>query len=339
MGSENQLNRRSFLAGLGYMIAAFSIPDLGFTVQPHRAPDPGDRTRRFADIDDNMIFDVCIIGSGFAGAILGNALVKHGIRTVILESGPDPREQSIDPRFQQLDILRSSGPIDYPVMNAHFRGVGGTSGLWGGMCTRLHPSDFENNSYAPAGASWPITYADLEPYYERAETALRVRGGKQTDFHPPRRIDYLFPPDRDVGPVESLLQKVGISVSDIPFSTSEHAHPSILNGRYGPFVRMTESYLPGFQASPYAALIPEVTVTRLLVDEPGCIRGAEVRDLDRNVKIVRARIYVVACGGLESPRLLQLSRSPGFPNGIGNNHDLVGRYFMEHRPVSYSGRD
>ena len=122
-----------------------------------RSPDSGDRTGRFGDIDENMIFDVCIIGSGFAGAILGNSLVKHGIRTVILESGPDPRGKSIDPRFQQLDVLRSSGPIEYPVVNSHFRGVGGTSWLWGGMCPRLHPIDFEKNSYTPLGGSWPIS--------------------------------------------------------------------------------------------------------------------------------------------------------------------------------------
>ena len=108
-----------------------------------------------------------------------NSLVKHGIKTVILESGPDPRGKSIDPRFQQLDSYRSSGPIEYPVVSSRFRGVGGTSWLWGGMCPRLHPIDFEKNSYTPPGASWPISYEDLQPYYEQAEQALRVRGWKK----------------------------------------------------------------------------------------------------------------------------------------------------------------
>lgn len=111
-----------------------------------------------------------------------------------------------------------------------------------------------------------------------------------------------------------------------------------MSGHYGPFLRMAESHLPSFQASPYGALIPEVTCTRLLVDEEGRISGAELRDLDRNVKVLRARVYVVACGGLESPRLLLLSRSRSFPEGIGNNHGWVGRCFMEHRPVSFKGR-
>ena len=133
---------------------------------------------RFGDIQESTVFDVCIIGSGFAGAVLGEALVRHGIKTVILESGPDPRERSIDPRFQQLDSYRSSGPINYPVVSSRFRGVGGTSWLWGGICPRLQPIDFEKNSYTPPGASWPISYKDLESYYEQAERVLRVRGGK-----------------------------------------------------------------------------------------------------------------------------------------------------------------
>ena len=97
---------------------------------------------RFGDIQESTVFDVCVIGSGFAGAVLGEALVRHGIKTVILESGPDPRERSIDPRFQQIDSYRSSGPINYPVVSSRFRGVGGTSWLWGGMCPRLQPIDF-----------------------------------------------------------------------------------------------------------------------------------------------------------------------------------------------------
>jgi glucose dehydrogenase len=333
-----KLNRRSFLAGMGSLIAALSIPGFNSTSQIDQVPDPKHPTGRFGDIDENTNFDVCIIGSGFAGSVLGNSLVKHGFKTIILESGPDPRKKSIDPRFQQLEVFRSSGPIDYPVASTRFRGVGGTSWLWGGNCTRLHPMDFEKTSYTPPEASWPITYTDLQPYYEQAERTLRVRGGKHSEYHPPKRIDYPLPPDRDVSPLQSMLSGAGVVISDTPFSTPVGHDPSILSGKYGPFLRMAESYLPSFQASPYGALIPEVTCTRLLADEKGRILGTELTDLDRNVKVLRARVYVVACGGLESPRLLLLSHSRGFPEGIGNNHGWVGRCFMEHRPTFFTGR-
>ena len=321
------------------MLGALSVPGLISSSQgADQNPNSKRPTGRFGDIDENTIFDVCIIGSGFAGAILGNSLVKHGIKTVILESGPEPRGKSIDPRFQQLDSYRSSGPIEYPVVSSRFRGVGGTSWLWGGMCPRLHPIDFEKNSYTPRGASWPISYKDLQPYYRQAEQALRVRGGKTSKYHPPRNADYPIPPDRNVSPLESLLIETGIIIADVPYSTSKDRDPPFFSDRAGPFVRMTDSHLPEFQKSGYGSLVSEVTVTRLVVDEAGYIAGAEIRDLHRNTKILRARVYIVACGGLESPRLLLLSRSRSFPNGIGNNHDLVGRFFMEHRGTSFKGR-
>jgi choline dehydrogenase-like flavoprotein len=336
MFREIKLNRRSFLAGVGGVIAA-STP--GFNSSgTGEAPSSSRPTGRFGDIDENTIFDVCIIGSGFAGAILGESLVRRGIKTVLLESGPDPRGNSVDPRFSELEVFRSSGPIEYPVVSTRFRGLGGTSWLWGGFCTRLYPIDFEKNSYTPPGAPWPITYADLEPYYDQAEKTLRVRGGKPSEHEPPRKVDFPLPADRDLAPLESLLKKVGIIISDVPFSTPLAPESSILSGRYGPFLRMTESHLPSFQASRYGALISEVTVSRLLVDEQGRVRGAEVRNLDRDVRILRASAYVVACGGLESPRLLLLSGSRGFPKGIGNHYGWVGRCFMEHRKAVYTGQ-
>ena len=340
LDTEINLDRRSFLAGVGGTIAALSIP--GFTSRSNAAdsvPDATYRTGRFGDINENTIFDVCIIGSGFAGAILGESLVRRNIKTVILESGPDPRGgKTTDSRFQQLNTFRSAGPIDYPVNSSRFRGVGGTSWLWGGFCTRLSPIDFEQNSHTPAGASWPVSYADLEPYYEQAEKTLRVRGGKQSEHDPLRKVAFPLPADRDLSPLESLLKKTGVVVSDVPFSTPPVKNSGFLSGRYGPFLRMTDSHLPSFQASPSGALISEVTVSRLLADEQGRILGAEVRDLDRNLKVVRARAYVIACGGLESPRLLLLSRSPAFPQGIGNHYGWVGRCFMEHRKAVYSAQ-
>jgi glucose dehydrogenase len=332
------VDRRSFLAGMAGMIAALSTPGSSFNSQ---AVDEDPRSRRpighFGDIDPNTIFDVCIIGSGFAGAALGEALVRHGIKTAILESGSDHQVKPVDHRFQNLNAFRSVGPIDYPVNSSRVRGVGGTSWIWGGICTRLHPKDFEQNHYTPAGAAWPITYDDLRLYYQKAEKILRVRGGPGSEYGPPRDTAYPFPPDRDVLRLQSMLSNAGISITDMPYSTSEKSNVSLLSDRYGPRVQMTERLIPDFQSSSYGNLFSEVTVTRLLVEDTGVVKGVEVRDLDRNIKILRARAYVVACGGLESPRLLLLSRSTGFPNGVGNNHDLVGRYFMEHWPASLVG--
>ena len=339
MNRQIKLDRRSFLAGLACLLAGFPTRKSNASGEGDQASAPDLKTGRFGDIDENTVFDACIIGSGFAGSVLGDALVKHGIKTVIVESGADPRAKSVDPRIQQLDIYRSSGPITYPVAASRFRGLGGTSWLWGGMCPRLHPMDFEKRAYTSGGASWPINYKDLEPYYEKAEQTLRVRGEPRSKYDSPRQEDYPIQPDRNFSALKSIMSQVGIVISDIPRSTSKYRNPSIFSDRFGPFVLMTDSHLPAFQKSPFASLISEVTVTRLVVDKAGYITGAEVRDLDRNTKVLRARVYIVACGALETPRLLLLSRSSGFPHGIGNNHDLVGRFFMEHRGgPEFSGR-
>ena len=336
MGSNFKLDRRTFI--VGGLLSSLSLMGMALTEGETAETDPQLPAGRLGDLDENTIFDVCIIGSGFAGAVLGDALVKDGIKTVILESGPDPRGKSTDPRFHQLNAFRSIGPLEYPVTSSRFRGVGGTSWMWGGICTRLHPGNFDESNEKFAGGSWPISYEELQPFYKRAEATLRVRGGKRSEYHPPRTVGYPLPPDRDVSPLETMLARAGIVVSDMPFSTSIKNKPSMFSDRWGARVLMTDSHLPEFQKSTQGTLISGGTVTRLLVDDAGQVGGAEVKDLERNVKILRARVYVVACGGLESPRLLLLSRSGSFPKGIGNNHDLVGRFFTDHRPAVFVGR-
>jgi hypothetical protein len=99
MDRELKLNRRTFLAGLGGVLTSLSLAELTPAAEVDQRGDQRQPTGRFDDIDKNTFFDVCIISSGFAGAILGDALVRHGIKTAILESGPDPRGESVDARF------------------------------------------------------------------------------------------------------------------------------------------------------------------------------------------------------------------------------------------------
>ena len=132
--------------------------------------------------DAGVPFDVCIIGSGPAGTILACELVRHGIRTLLVEGGQVP---SSNPRYK---------PADYPIERTRFLGVGGTSNLWSGSCPRFQPLDFEPaNPYVPADAPWPITYKEIEPYYQRAENELQVHGGLPSRYSPPRASPYPFP--------------------------------------------------------------------------------------------------------------------------------------------------
>ena len=133
------------------------------------------------------LYDVCIIGSGPAGAVLGNDLARKGVRTLIIESGWNIQDTMSDERYRGLDAFHSSGDINYPLSATKLRAIGGTSNIWTGRCSRLHPMDFDVNSYTPEGVVWPFSYAEIEPYYERAEQTFRVRGGDLSSFHSPRQ--------------------------------------------------------------------------------------------------------------------------------------------------------
>jgi choline dehydrogenase-like flavoprotein len=92
-------------------------------------------------------------------------------------------------------------------------------------------------------------------------------------------------------------------------------------------------FSPSFSASPHGTLVCDATATRILCDEPGKATGIQLQSLTSSPRTVRAKVYVIACGGIETARLLLLSRSPQFPAGPGNQTDLVGRCFMEHPSV------
>jgi glucose dehydrogenase len=283
-------------------------------------------TQNIHALDGADPFDVCIIGSGFAGTTLGAALAAAGVRTLLLESGASLARWLLDERLKRLAAYEVSQHTNYPTKRTKARALGGNSNFWTGRCERFHPSDFANHPYTPNNNPWPISYTDIEPYYESAERLLRVRGNALSKYAPPRRAGFPVPSRSDILPLQAMLAKVGVTVDESPTATPQKALR---------FFRVQKELLPSFLASPHATLVSGATVTRLHAGGDGRITGAEVRTLDGTMRIARARVYVVASGGLETPRLLLLSRSEVFPNGIGNAHDRVGRGFNEHPGINF----
>ena len=276
-------------------------------------------------LDSTEPYDVCIIGSGMAGSVLGVRLVQAGLRVLMLESGNTLRHWLMDSRMKQLAAYEFTGDTDYPLERTTGRLVGGNSNFWTGRCERFQPSDFEHHPYTPPQNPWPIRYADIERYYERAEQTMRVRGGKLSEHMPPRRHDLPFPPRPNITALKKLMAKCGVVVDDSPTATPAHGFR---------FFKMHKEHLPQFTNSPNGTLVSGVNVTRLHHDEHGRITSATCKTLDGVQKTARARTFIAACGGLQTPRLLLLSKSDMFPNGIGNNHDRVGRGFNEHAGVN-----
>ena len=325
MVSRPKISRRGFLIGLGGLVV---ISGGVFLFRKEAPTSPRLVSRGLKFLDEQMPFDVCIIGSGPAGAVLGQRLVERGLRTVILESGYDLFRPPLGSNIGGLDVYRSSGTIAYPIAATRIRALGGTSNVWTGRCSRLHPLDFEENAYTPVDAPWPITYADIEPYYQRAEETLRVRGGTLSEYHPPRSRDLPLPADLDISGLKGMMRGVGVTVDDSPTSTSRY--------QKGP-IRAAAELLPHFAESEKSALIAGATVTRLISDSSGRIEGAEVKSPGGTVKTIRASTFVVACGAIEAARLLLLSKSKTYPEGVGNAHGRVGRSFMEHPNIRFSG--
>jgi choline dehydrogenase-like flavoprotein len=283
-------------------------------------------TDNISILDSNNEFDVCIIGSGPAGTILGASLASKGVKTLILESGAGLLKWFLDSRLENLADYEFSGDTAYPMKKTKARVIGGNSNFWTGRCERLHPSDFDSHPYTPGDNSWPITYEELDPYYEKAEKSLRVRGGKRAESAPPRKNPLPLPPKPDISYLKSLFSRAGVVADDSPTATPTKTLR---------FFRVQKEILPEALSSAFGSLISGATITRLIPDTERKIVGAEVRTLDGGKKIACAKYFVVACGGIETPRLLLLSKSEKFPNGIGNSYDRVGRGFNEHPGINF----
>jgi len=286
-------------------------------------------TQDLAALDRSDGYDVCIVGSGPAGTLLGTSLARRGVRTLILESGGGLASWLTNRRLKSLAEYEYTGDTNYPLSRTTSRILGGNSNFWTGRCERLHPSDFERHPYTPADNPWPITYADLEPYYDAAEQQLRVRGGPRNQFAPPRRHALPLPGSPDISFLKTLCASFGVEVEDSATATPTKTL-RIFN--------VQKEILPAFLSSGFGTVVTGATVTRLVAGQDGRIASAGVATLDGRTGTARARLFVVCCGGFESARLLLLSASEAFPNGIGNSNDLVGRGFNEHPNVGFYAR-
>lgn len=264
-------------------------------------------------------YDVCIVGSGFAGLFLGLRLAQHGVRTAILEAGPDLKADASDEGRADLFPYATAGSLEFPVDANRTIGVGGTSRRWHGVISRLLPADFRTRSEFGIWSDWPIEYGTLAPYYCEAEAALGTAGGPFLPGSEPER-DCPYPAELDeyVSPAP-LLQPA--EVSFIPLAA---AYPG------GGPLRLDRVQVPEFRGLPAAALLSEHAVTRLVASNRRTIAAVDARRPDGSLVRVRARCFVVAAGVVETARLLLTSSSRPFPGGPGNAGGLLGTHFHAH---------
>ncbi len=261
-------------------------------------------------LDDNKTLstNICIIGAGPAGTTLAREFAGSDIKVMLLESGGEKS----DHRTQQLSSGEVTGDFTEPVENTHLRQLGGTANHWiikisdkqyGYRYAPLNHIDFEKRDAIPY-SGWPISRADLDPYYARVHDICEVGpfryepGSWETDRFKPLQLDsdrvvtdfFTFGPTRLFG-------------TDFPRQAVKAGNVDVLL---------------------------HATVTELLANDAGTtVEAALIKTLNGKTIKVEAKHFIIASGGFQTPRLLLNSRNK-FANGLGNQHDVVGRYYIDH---------
>jgi len=248
--------------------------------------------------------DLCIVGTGAAGLSLAQAFAETRFRVCLVESGGFRYEPETQALYQ--------GPVDgVPWLcnldDCRLRQFGGTtSGDWGGGCTPLDDLDFSPRPWVPH-AGWPIEKRELLPYYEQARATFEL--GPE-DFEDP-----------------ALLEQVISQLVARPLSFD----PAVLVSRY--YLKSPVHFGDAHRRLPRAQnitlLLHANAVDLETNDTAEVLTGVRVQALSGRTAIVRARAFVLACGGIETPRLLLASNAVE-PHGLGNRYDVVGRFFMDH---------
>jgi len=315
-----------------------------------------------------------VIGAGAAGGIVAKELAAGGLSVVLFERGKwytaaDCRKDEL--RNQRTCILGNPfGPDEErnPRVTVDAKGearvvwpsdggyhnnaacVGGGTASYGAMAWRFMEQDFRMRSIygAVPGSTledWPIGYADLEPYYEKAEWEIGVSGDVGPDpFKGPRKKPLPMPPalgNRDTELLRAAAKRLGWHPFDLPMARNTVPY----QGRQ-PCMRCRwcvgfacevdakngtqNTVIPTALATGNCELRTEFVVKEILTDERGRARGVACFDARDRLQEQTADVVVVSAAAIESARLLLNSKSRLHPNGLGNRHDWVGRNLQGH---------
>ena len=317
-----------------------------------------------AKFDANAEIDFVIIGAGASGGIIARELSAAGFRIVVLEQGPYLKENDFE--HDELKYMRERAITnDYKRQPNTFRAtekekaklqpafiygrqVGGGTVHFTANYWRFHEIDFNEysrwGSIAGSGfADWPISYAELEPYYTKTEWELGVSGlAGASPFDPPRSKPYPVPPlpIKSSGALaERGAKKLGWHAFPAPLAIISQPY----RGRsaclhcgfceyFGCEAKAKSSTLATVireaEATGKCEIRPNSCVRKIEIDKTGLVTGVTYFDEKRQERFQRAKAVIVCANGAETPRLLLMSKSPQFPHGLANSSGKVGKYLM-----------
>lgn len=304
--------------------------------------------------------DILVVGSGAAGAAVTKRLTDLGAKVVCLEQGdwvnpadypssrPDYEIEFQRGRFNASPNVRKR-PEDYPVVELGgnppsiqmFNAVGGSTIHYVAHFPRFHPSDFRVKTLDGVADDWPIKYEDLEPYYDMNDREMGVAGLAGDPANPPRSLRPTPPlPLGMLGETIVLgFDKLGWHwwvPDNAIISRPYDGRPGCeLHGKctfgcpIGSKASTDVTYWPK-ALKKGAVLMTHARVRGITIDAQGRARGALYYDPRGNLHEQLARVVVVSCNGVGTPRLLLNSKSKVFPQGLANSSGMVGKNFMMH---------
>jgi choline dehydrogenase-like flavoprotein len=310
------------------------------------------------------LHDAVVIGSGAGGGPLAARLAEAGWSVLLLEKGPFRRrdEYSRDevtatqrdffvPSFvdEPHVLVSADDPQPRPTQLGWIgNSVGGGTVRMGGFFYRFHPDDFRVASRCggyEAVADWPYAYDDLEPFYCEAERDCGISGAAGTNpFEGRRSQPYPLPP-LDTHPLTASLEDACRRLGWHPFPTPRaivsrpyHGRPACSYCGFCPGFgcstgaksSVQETYVAKALATGNCELRANAMVEAITIDGSGGANGCTYRDVEGIEHGVRARIVCVCCSAVETARLLLLSTSSSFPDGLANGSGLVGRNLQFH---------
>jgi choline dehydrogenase-like flavoprotein len=246
---------------------------------------------------------------------------------------------------EQEQYLQLEGPNARAYLQGYVRYAGGATWHWAGICWRVTPEDMRLKSLYGVGRDWPFSHDVIEPYYTRAEHAIGVSGpsdptlqwppnGKRSKPYPMGPIPF--------GPGEHRFTEAAarIGMINLPAPQARNSGvsydgrpPCCGNNNCFPVCPIAAKYdaataLPKIEAKG-GKILANAVVYRIETGEKNSIEAVHFFDPDKRSHRVTAKIFVIACNGIETPKLLLLSKDERNPNGVANSSDQVGRNMMD----------
>lgn len=254
------------------------------------------------ELKDNSTIrgDICIVGAGAAGISMALDWIGTSHKVILLEGGGFEYDEEV----QDLYDGETTGQTYYPLKSSRLHYFGGTTGHWGGLCSPFDGIDFKKREWVP-NSGWPLSKKDLDPYYARAHEKLNLGPHEYAVEHWQEQMSNMKPLPLDYDIFRNKIWQ---------FS----------DARYGDLYRDKITGANNIELYTYA------NVVNISANESvSAVNEVEVKNHEGKTHTVEADHFILACGAIQNARLLLASNSQA-PNGLGNDHDLVGRYFMEH---------